>query len=134
VSRSQALLGARLIAVGRVLFGIALVVRPEQTSKRWLGGSASTAGTKVAVQGLGIRDAVLGLITLHTLSHPQIGPRWVATCAINDAVDLYATVSARDELPSSGVLGTAVLASGTVAASVAIAGTLKRTAPSADAA
>lgn len=133
MSRSQALLGARLIAVGRVLFGIALVARPEQVSKRWLGGSASTAGTQTAVRGLGIRDTILGLITLHTLSHPQIGPRWVATCAVGDAVDLLATVAARDELPSSGVAGTAALAGGTAVASVVIAGALKRTAPPVDA-
>jgi hypothetical protein len=128
VSRSQALLGARLIAVGRVLFGIALVARPEQTSRRWLGGAAGTAGTQVAVRGLGIRDLMLGAMTLHTLSHPQIGPRWVATCAVNDAVDLVATYAGRDELPSSGVAGTVALAGGTVAASLGIAAVLKRTA------
>lgn len=131
MSRSQALLGARLIAVGRVLFGIALVARPEQTTKRWLGGGAATAATQTAVRGLGIRDLILGAITLHTLNHPEVGPRWVATCAVGDTVDLLATVAARDELPSSGVIGTAALAGGTAAASIVIAGALKRTAPSA---
>jgi hypothetical protein len=133
MSRAQALLGARLIAVGRVLFGLALVAKPAPVTRRWLGGSAETAGTQAAVRALGIRDAILGLITLHTLSHPQIGPRWVATCAVADAVDLAATVAARDELPSSGVAGTAALAGGTVVASVAIAGVLKRTAPAVEA-
>jgi hypothetical protein len=133
VSRAQALLGARLIAVGRVLFGIALVVKPAPVTRRWLGGSAEAAGTQAAVRALGIRDAILGMITLHTLSHPQIGPRWVATCAVADAVDLAATVVARDELPASGVAGTAALAGGTVVASVAIAGVLKRTAPAVEA-
>lgn len=128
MSRSQALLAARLIAAGRVLFGIALVARPEQTTRRWLGGSAGTAGTQAAVRGLGIRDLILGAITLHTLSHPQVGPRWVATCAVADTVDLLATVAGRDELPSSGVAGTAALAGGTALASVAIAGVLQRTA------
>ncbi|WP_354697632.1 hypothetical protein DSM112329_03268 [Paraconexibacter sp. AEG42_29] len=132
MSRSQALLAGRLIAAGRVLFGIALVAKPEATTRRWLGGSAATAGTQVAVRALGIRDLMLGAMTLHTVAHPQIGPRWVATCAINDAVDLVATLKARDELPSSGVAGTVALAGGTVVASVAIAGVLKRTAPPAE--
>lgn len=131
MSRSQALLAGRFIAAGRVLFGIALVARPEQTTRRWLGGSAGTAGTQAAVRGLGIRDVILGMITLHTVSHPQIGPRWVATCAVGDAVDLVATIKARDELPSSGVAGTAALAGGTVVASIAVAGVLKRTAAAA---
>jgi len=129
VTRSQALLGARIIAVGRVGFGVALLARPEQTSGRWLGGSAATSGTQVAIRGLGVRDVILGLLTLHTLSHPQVGPRMVATCAIGDSVDLVATLAGRDELPSSGVAGTVALAGGTVAASVVIAGALRRTAP-----
>ncbi|UTI62380.1 hypothetical protein NBH00_13520 [Paraconexibacter antarcticus] len=129
MSRSRALLVARLIAAGRVAFGVALVAKPEQTTRRWLGGSAATAGTQAAVRGLGIRDLLLGAITLHTLNHPQVGPRWVATCAVADSVDLFATVAARDELPSSGVAGTVALAGGTAAVSVAIAGVLRRTAP-----
>ncbi len=132
MSRSQALLGARLIAAGRVVFGIALVARPEQVSKGWLGGDAATAGAKVAVRGLGIRDLILGMITLHTLNHPQVGPRWVATCAVGDTVDLVATVLDRDELPTRGVIGTAALAGGTAAASVAVAAVLRKTAPPAD--
>ncbi|MCW3039760.1 MAG: hypothetical protein JWM31_1665 [Solirubrobacterales bacterium] len=133
MTRSQALLGARLIAAGRVLFGAAMVARPAQVTTPWLGGTAATAGTQVAVRALGIRDLMLGAMTLHTVAHPQIGPRWVATCAINDAVDMLSTLAGRDELPSRGVAGTVALAGGTVVASVAIAGVLRRTAPPADA-
>lgn len=131
LSRSQALLGARLIAAGRVAFGAAMVARPAQVTGPWLGGSASTAGTQVAVRALGIRDLVLGALALHTISNPQVGPRMVATCALNDAVDLVATLAGRDELPSRGVAGTVALAGGTVVASIAIAGALKQTAPDA---
>lgn len=129
MTRSQALLGARLIAVGRVLFGIGLLARPAALTRRWLGAPADTTGTQVAVRALGVRDAMLGALTLHTLGHPQIGARWVATCAVNDAVDMAATIAGRRDLPKSGVAATAVLAGGTVAASVAIAATLKATAP-----
>jgi hypothetical protein len=129
VTRSQALLGARLIAVGRVLFGAAMVAKPAQVTGPWLGADAATAGTQVAVRALGIRDLMLGAMTLHTVGHPQVGPRWVATCAVNDAVDMLATLAARDKLPGRGVAGTVALAGGTVAASLAIAGVLKRTAP-----
>ncbi len=129
MTRSQAMLGARLIAVGRVLFGAAMVAKPAQVTTPWLGGTASTAGTQVAVRALGIRDLMLGAMTLHTLNHPQVGPRWVATCAVNDFVDMVSTIAGRDELPARGVAGTVALAGGTVVASVAIAGVLQRTAP-----
>ncbi len=129
MTRSQALLGARLIAVGRVLFGAAMVARPAKVTTPWLGGTAATAGTQVAVRALGIRDLMLGAMTLHTLNHPQVGPRWVATCAVNDFVDMVSTLKGRDELPSRGVAGTVALAGGTVVASLAVARSLQATAP-----
>jgi hypothetical protein len=74
------------------------------------------------IRSLGVRDLVLGLIALHTLEHPQVGPRWQRTCAAVDAVDAAATLAAARDLPLSGVLATAVVAGGAAAAGFALAG------------
>ena len=59
------------------------------------------------MRSIGVRDLVLGMIALHTLDHPEVGPRWQATCAVVDTVDLLATGAARKDLPAAGVAGTA---------------------------
>ena len=56
------------------------------------------------------------MIALHTLDHPEVGPRWQATCAVVDTVDLLATGAARKDLPAAGVAGTAAVAGGAAAA------------------
>lgn len=131
MTRSQALLGARLIGVGRVLFGAAMVAKPAAVTTPWLGDVAKTSGAQVAVRGLGIRDLMLGALALHTVNHPQVGPRYVAACAVNDAVDLAATLAGRRSLPDNGVVGTVALAGGIVAASLYISRVLQQTAPAA---
>lgn len=116
---------ARGIAAGRLAIGVGLVAAPKQLSSGWLGDVAGTPGGDVAMRALGVRDAILGGITLHTLNHPEVGPRWVAMCGVADAVDFAATVAARKGLPKQAV-GVIVLAGGTAAASFALAGALKQ--------
>ncbi len=115
---------ARTIALGRVAAGVAFIVAPKLAA-RWLGRDVvESGGGQVAVRALGIRDLILGAITLHTISHPEVAPRWVATCAAADAVDAFATIAARDKLPAKGV-PTAVLAVGSAAAGFAASRRLK---------
>ncbi|MTD42790.1 hypothetical protein GKE82_00330 [Conexibacter sp. W3-3-2] len=116
---------ARGIAAGRLALGLAMVAAPGRATGAWLGDVADTPGGHVAVRALGIRDAILGAITLHTLEHPEVGPRWVATCGVADLVDCAATVAARDGLPRQYPAMIAV-AGGAAAASFALAGALKR--------
>jgi len=78
------------------------------------------------VRSIGVRDMVLGMIALHTLDHPEVGPRWQATCAIVDTVDLLATGAARNDLPAAGVAGTAAVAGGAAAAGFYFARALKQ--------
>jgi hypothetical protein len=115
---------ARGIAIGRIAFGAALVVAPRATGRRWIGADADRPGATVVARGLGIRDLVLGMIALHTLSHPEVGPRWQRTLAVCDAVDLAATVAAREALPAGAVLGTTVVAGGAVLSELWAAGRL----------
>jgi len=103
-------LGARLLAGGRAALGLGLVVAPGPLASRWIGPLADRPAAQSLVRLIGVRDLVLGLIALHTLDHPEIGPRWQATCAMVDLVDAGATFAARRDLPTAGALGTVALA------------------------
>ena len=102
-SGGWALTAGRAIAAGRVAAGFALLLAPGRTSRAWVGdqGPAGEALTRC----VGVRDLVMGGIALHTVDHPQVGPRWVATCALADAVDAGASYAARRALPPVGAVG-----------------------------
>jgi hypothetical protein len=108
--------GALALAIGRAVFGAALLIVPETVAKGWLGEYAERPAVHALVRSIGVRDVVLGMIALHTLDHPEVGPRWQATCAVVDTVDLLATGAARSDLPAAGVAGTAAVAGGAAAA------------------
>jgi hypothetical protein len=108
--------GARALAIGRAAFGAALLIVPEKVAKGWLGEYAERPAVHALVRSIGVRDVVLGTIALHTLDHDEVGPRWQATCAVVDTVDLLATGVARRDLPAAGVAGTAVVAGAAAAA------------------
>ena len=108
--------GACGLAIGRAAFGVALLIMPEKVAKGWLGEYAERPAVHALVRSIGVRDLVLGMIALHTVDHPDVGPRWLATCAVVDSVDLVATVAARSDLPKAGVAGTALVAGGAAAA------------------
>ena len=118
---------ARGIALGRVAFGVGMVAAPK-LMRGWLGDSVDDPATQVAIRGLGVRDVLLGAITLHVAGHEQIGPRWVATCALADATDAVATALGREKLPRNGVIGGVAVAGGTAVASFALAVAMKRSA------
>ena len=114
------------MAFGRVAIGTSLMLFPKLTSRAWLGGAVDTPGGQVAIRALGVRDLILGGVTLHTVDRPEIGPRWVATCALADGVDALATTAVRRELPR--VTGSVLFPAGaalTAAAGLAFARGLK---------
>jgi hypothetical protein len=120
-----ALNAARAIAAGRLAIGAALVAATGIAAP-WMGTKAAASpGGRVAIRALGVRDLVLGAMTLHVVGHPQAGPRWLATCAVADVVDGAATWAARHDLPS-GALPVAAVAAGAAVGQVAIAGLLSR--------
>ncbi len=118
--------GARGLAIGRAAFGAALLIVPERVAKGWLGDYAERPAVHALIRSIGIRDLVLGMIAMHTLDHPEVGPRWQATCAVVDSVDLLATGAARKDLPAAGVAGTALVAGGAAAAGFYFARALKQ--------
>jgi hypothetical protein len=107
---------ARVLAAGRAALGAGCVLAPGLAARASLGAEGRRPGAQVFARGLGVRDAVIGGIALHTLDHPQVGPRWQATCALIDAVDLTAVVVARRGLPRRTLVGAVALAGGAVLA------------------
>lgn len=117
----NAAMTARLVAAGRIGFGVALILTPRRMSAAWLGGDAARAGTQVVTRGLGARDLALGAGAL-AVPAAQLRP-WVVAAIIADAADLVATLVAGDSLPLTGrVLVGAIASGGAVLGVVALAG------------
>ena len=117
----NAALTARLVAAGRVGFGIALMLAPTRVTAPWLGDDADRLGTQVVTRGLGARDVGLGAGAL-AVSDSELAP-WVAAAVVADAADLLATVAAGDSLPPAGrALVGAVASGGVVLGALALAG------------
>jgi hypothetical protein len=119
---------ARGIAVGRIAAGAALLIAPRRGARAWVGEDGERPGAAVVTRSLGVRDLVMGAIPLHAVSHPQVGPRWVATCAVADLVDAAASLGARRALPGTGVQPIAAIAAASAAAGFAVAELLRRSA------
>jgi hypothetical protein len=117
---------ARVLHGGRVALGAALLLAPQRAARGWIGDLADRPGVQALVRSLGVRDVVLGMIALHTLDHPDVGPRWQTTVGVVDIVDAIGTGLAASDLPRRGVAGTAVIASGAAAAEFWFARVLKR--------
>lgn len=112
----NARLAAQVLAGARVTAGLALLVAPKPVLTRWVGPAL---GGRPAVHSLarsmGARDLVMGMIAMHTLDHPQVGPRWQLTCGAIDLTDALAALAARSDLPFAGALGVGAVAGGSAA-------------------
>jgi hypothetical protein len=102
---------ARLISLGRVLFGIAFIARPEIMERAWIGKQARLPGAQVLARGVGARDLVVGLGGVQAVARDDGSARqWLAAAAICDVVDFGATLAAGRGIPRearNGVLGIA---------------------------
>jgi hypothetical protein len=116
--------GARTLAAGRVLIGLGLLLAPRRLGKLWVSEHARGPAVQMLLRAVGARDAVIGMIALHTLDHPEIGPRWQRTAAALDAIDAGVTIAARSELPSAAVAGTVLLVGSSAVAGARFASAL----------
>jgi uncharacterized protein YjeT (DUF2065 family) len=116
---------AKVLSYGRIAFGLAGVVAP-QTWSRWVGRVATQPDGQVLVRGFGARDVLLGALALHVADRKGVGSRTVGAIAVMDVVDCGSTLAARQELPSSSVIGTVVTAGGAALAGFWAAGNLPR--------
>ncbi len=117
---------ARAIAIGRVVAGASLVARPGPAGRGWLGADADRPPVRAALRSMGVRDLVLGALTLHVAGRPGIGYRTVVTCAAVDAVDCAAFYAARDHLPAVGGWAVIAVAGGAAVGGLAVAAGLRR--------
>ena len=110
---------ARLVAAGRIGFGVALIVAPGRVTLPWLGQDAGRSSTRVLSRGLGARDLALGLGAL-VVAEDQLR-LWMAAGIVADTADLVATVTAGDSLPLAGrVLVAAVASGGAILCTIAL--------------
>jgi hypothetical protein len=104
----------RTLAAGRVVVGAAMLLRPEQAVRGWIGpGAAARGGTKVVTQAFGGRDLVLGAGALAALGRGGDARDWVLAGALCDVVDLVATLKG-DDIPAAGRVFVALLAGGAI--------------------
>ena len=99
---------ARSIALGRILFGLAMVLLPHRVLAR---AADVRPGPLVwMARAFGIRDVVLGVGAVLELTEEAPDGRWVTMGAVADSCDTVAAVVWRHELGTAGVASTLALA------------------------
>jgi hypothetical protein len=107
----------RGLALGRIAFGAAMLLKPEEAMRGWIGGrAASYGGTQTVTRGFGARDLSLGAGALAALMAGRDARDWVLAGAVGDLGDLVATATAED-IPATGRIAVFALAGAAIAVS-----------------
>jgi hypothetical protein len=112
---------ARGLALNRISFGVGLILLPGLYARSWVGSDAAREeSTKLLARALGGRDLVLGTGGLLALraGETERARRWFAAQGVTDAVDLVATLAARD-VPLPARVFAASMAAGSTAVAAA---------------
>lgn len=115
---------ARILAIGRVAIGAALVAVPARAASGWVGEAARRPGTQVALASVGARDVALGAGAAWAVGGGDGAKPWLLASAASDLVDLLATLRHRDALSTSAVIGVGALAGGSAAVGLWLANEL----------
>lgn len=99
---------ARLVAAGRVLFGIACIAAPRQILRQW--GKDASPAVLWWIRAFGVRDTVLGAGTLVSLNQEHPDPTWVKMGALADTGDVAITLACREQLETSFIVPTLAVA------------------------
>jgi hypothetical protein len=111
----------RALAVGRIAFGSAMLLMPEEAIRGWVGRrAASYGGTQALAQACGVRDLALGAGALSALMSGKDARDWVLVGAVADLVDPIATLTGED-IPLTGRLMITGMAGSAIAVSVGYA-------------
>ena len=111
---------ARLLAIGRILAGIAMLAVPGPLLAA--AGMVSTGRNRLLVRMVGGRDLVLGVGAFQALASGRAPGPWVRAGAVADTVDAVAILSTADELgPAKAAAGLAVAGGAAVAGARAAA-------------
>jgi hypothetical protein len=124
---SRARQAAAAVAALRIAYGVALMVTPPHTTKRWLGAAGQgPGGGQVAIRALGAREIALHAGALAAaLGDWSIRP-WFAASIAGDLADIASTFAAREALPEHSAPATAVVAGASAAISAAVAAAAER--------
>jgi hypothetical protein len=117
---------ARGLALNRISFGLGLMVVPGVYARSWVGSrEAGRDAAQLLARALGARDLVLGAGGLLALrdGDTERARRWFAAQGITDAVDLLATLAARDVPAPARVFASVMAAGSTAIAAAYLAGT-----------
>ena len=130
-------LGPWVMAGGRVVLGIAAMVKPELPTRPWIGKAlASDRRVHVLARALGGRDVGLGAGALWALRRASgatnsvaaggsgtgavhVANVWNVAGAFADAIDVTATVASWSSLPRAGRLAVMAAAGGAVGVNAA---------------
>jgi hypothetical protein len=107
------------LALNRISFGAGLILLPGLYARSWVGSDAARRGRpKLLARALGGRDLALGVGGLLALraGDAERARRWFAAQGATDAVDLVATLAARDVPMPARVFATAMAAGSTAIA------------------
>lgn len=96
---------ARLLGLGRVLFGAAALVAPRSAVRIWTGEGEGSTTLPMAVRGMGARDLAIGMGTLVALENDGSVSRWLEAGAVADAADAFATMTSWRKLPGLRRMG-----------------------------
>jgi|GEM_PF-2630370 len=104
----------RALAVGvlglRIVYGVALIARPEPLTRRWLGTDTARAPVQVPLRGLGAREILVHSVALAAALRGTPLRWFFVVSVVGDLSDIVATVVGRDELPDGAATATVVVA------------------------
>ncbi len=106
---------ARIQAVARGAFGVALAVAPGLTGSPWVGRDARRSTSHVYSAAMGSRDIGLALGVLDAVRMRRSVRPWLAAGVLADATDCLITLRHREALPAFGVASVAVMAASSAA-------------------
>lgn len=109
------LMTARLIALGRVLYGAAMIVWPARLLAAFGSKDEPSGSTLLLGKIFGIRDVALGAGALVSLADPEPDNRWVVAGAAADTADAVVAATGTGLVGRGPAIFTTAFA-GTVAA------------------
>jgi hypothetical protein len=107
-------------ALGRIAFGVGLVVAPEKVASGWLAADAQRRPTQVAIRGLGARDVALAAGVVAAAREGAALRPWLVGCLVCDVADIASTLAAGSALPARARWGTVALAGSAAIAGAAL--------------
>jgi hypothetical protein len=109
---------ALIIARGRAVHGLVLLVLPGVVGRIIYGKSGSEPTARALLRLVGIRDLVLGIGAITTLKEETMDAEWVGMGAATDAVDGVVALATRGLAPRArfmSLIGAAAAAVGLLA-------------------